>query len=175
MLRLYDEPFASGVSSYVEEDPSFDSKQTSVHVNILVHGSVPIHTTARLDPATPWVVLNAELNEHLGLSVTSQQITLRTAEGLMTGSLTRYPLTLVAQDGDALDIEATLFICSEWRRGNFLGYTGISGTNSLRRRSSVPEILFWSVPHVTIVRGGSVRVTMLLRFLTLVVGQFTVG
>lgn len=126
MLQLHGEPFASGVSSYDDEDPSFGSKQTSVHVTILLRGPVTIPTTARLDPATPWVVLNAELNERLGLFAASSPspIELHTAAGRMTGNLVTHPITLTAQDGDDLEIEATLFVCREWRRENFLGYAG---------------------------------------------------
>ena len=124
MLTVDWEQFISGVSSYYEEDLSLDSNQTSVHVNIELHGNMPIATLARLDPATPWVVLNAELNSQLGLRPSSTQIELRTVAGLMKGSLERFPITLAAEEGNALEIEATLFVCNDWRRGNFLGYSG---------------------------------------------------
>ena len=70
------------------------------------------------------MVLNAELNEQLGLFETSSPVKLHTASGLMTGSLTRHPITLAAQDGEDLEIDATLFVCKDWRRENFLGYAG---------------------------------------------------
>ena len=43
----------------------------------------------------------------------------------MEGTLERYPIVLTAQKGQSLEIDATIFVCSEWRRGNFLGYTGL--------------------------------------------------
>lgn len=124
MLRLGEEVFAYGVADYYTEDPSLSTTQTSVHVNIVLEGGLSIATTARLDPATPWVVLNAELNRTIGLRATGEKYELYTLEGRMRGSLERFPITLPAQDGDALEIDATLFVCDDWTRGNFLGYSG---------------------------------------------------
>ena len=124
MLTLNDEEFASGVATYFEEDPSLKSTQTSIHVSIVLEGDVSIPVFARLDPATPWVVLNSELNEQIGLRATSAEIELQTAAGLMKGSLERFPITLQAEQGDPLEIEATLFVCDDWQRENFLGYSG---------------------------------------------------
>ena len=125
MLNLSGEPFASNVARYYEEDPSLESDQTSIHVQIIIQGDIEIATFARLDPATPWVVLNAELTNTLGLGASGPDATLRTNAGRMKGTLERYPILLAAEEGQSLEIDATLFVCSEWRRGNFLGYTGL--------------------------------------------------
>jgi len=124
MLILNGEEFASGFATYFEEDPFLESKQTSIHVSIVLNGDVSIPAFARLDPATPWVVLNSELNKQLGLRATSTEIELQTAAGLMKGSLERFPIILQAEQGDALEIDATLFVCDDWQRENFLGYSG---------------------------------------------------
>ena len=124
MLTVNGEEFASGVMTYFDEDPSGGSAQTSIHVSIVLEGEVSIPTFARLDPATPWVVLNAELNEQIGLRANSAEITLQTAAGRMKGCLERFPITLQAEEGDALEIDATVFVCNDWERENFLGYSG---------------------------------------------------
>ena len=124
MLTLNDEEFASGVSTYFDKDPTLTSEQTSINVSIVLQGKMSIPVFARLDPATPWVVLNSELNEQIGLHVSSQHLILHTATGLRRGCLERFPITLVAEQGDSLEIEATLFVCNDWDRGNFLGYSG---------------------------------------------------
>ena len=125
MLVLGDgEAFTSSVASYQEEDPSLESDQASIHVQIVINGATRFATFARLDPATPWVVLNAELTKALGLGAQGPVKRLQTAAGLMTGTLERYPIVLAAEEGQSLEIDATLFVCSEWRRGNFLGYRG---------------------------------------------------
>ena len=124
MLKLNEDLFAPNAATYYEDDPSLESNQTSIHIQIILQGAVDISTFARLDPATPWVVLNAELNEQLGLGANGPNVEMRTAAGPMAGTLERYPIVLAAQDGQSLEIDATLFVCDEWQRGNFLGYTG---------------------------------------------------
>lgn len=124
MLMLNDQEFASSSATYFEEDPSLESTQNSIHVSILLNGDVSIPVFARVDPATPWVVLNSELNKQLGLCAASSEIELQTAAGLMKGSLERYPIILQAEQGYPLEIDATLFVCDNWQRENFLGYSG---------------------------------------------------
>ena len=126
MLSLGDgEAFALNSARYYEEDPSGESGQTSIHVEIIINGANRISTLARLDPATPWVVLNSELTETLGLGAHGPGAQLQTVVGRMTGTLERYPIVLAAEEGQSLEIDATLFVCSNWKRGNFLGYTGL--------------------------------------------------
>lgn len=125
MLNLNGQSFAPNVARYYEEGRSLGSGQTSIHVQIIIQGAIKITTLARLDPATPWVVLNGELTDTLGLGAHGPSIHLQTAAGRMKGTLERYPIVLAAEKGQSLEIDATLFVCSEWRRGNFLGYTGL--------------------------------------------------
>ena len=33
--------------------------------------------------------------------------------------------TLVADDGDSVDVDSTVFVSPEWRAGNFIGYAGL--------------------------------------------------
>lgn len=37
----------------------------------------------------------------------------------------RLPVTLVADDGESLEVEAPFFVSPDWRGGTFLGYTGL--------------------------------------------------
>ena len=125
MLNLNGEPFAPNAARYYEEDPSLESEQTSIHVQIVIRGEMEIATLARLDPATPWVVLNAELTRTLGLGANGPETQLQTAAGRMKGTLERYPILLAAEEGRSLEIDATLFVCRDWKKGNFLGYAGL--------------------------------------------------
>ena len=56
MLTLNGEEFTSGISTYSEEDLSFNTVQNSISVSVILKGDVSIAVFARLDPATPWVV-----------------------------------------------------------------------------------------------------------------------
>jgi len=44
----------------------------------------------------------------------------------MKRTLERYPIVLASHNVQSLEIEATRFVCHDWRRGNFLGYAGLS-------------------------------------------------
>ncbi|MFL6235648.1 MAG: hypothetical protein ACJ76N_21100 [Thermoanaerobaculia bacterium] len=45
--------------------------------------------------------------------------------GTFRGDLYRVPLFFEALDGEALDIEATVFVSPSWPGENFLGYEGL--------------------------------------------------
>ncbi|MCY4099310.1 MAG: hypothetical protein OXF46_00135 [Rhodobacteraceae bacterium] len=124
MLNLNMEPFAPYVANYYDEIPHLDSPQTSIFVEIAFPGHENFSTYARLDPATPWVVLNNEIAENLGFSFNEKVITLRTIGGDMKGTLERHPIELLALEGPSITIDATIFVCREWQRECFLGYSG---------------------------------------------------
>ena len=37
----------------------------------------------------------------------------------------RAPVSLVADEGESLDLDATFFVSADWRHGTFLGYSGL--------------------------------------------------
>ena len=49
MLKLNEELFAPNSATYYENDPSLESNQTSIHIQIILQGAVDISTLARLD------------------------------------------------------------------------------------------------------------------------------
>ncbi len=122
MLKLNEEPFAPYVANYYDENKPYSS-QTSIFVEIAFPGK-SITTLARLDPATPWVVLNSEIAENLGFCFKEAKTKLYTIGGVMEGTLERQPIELLALEGPSLTIEATIFVCKEWQRECFLGYSG---------------------------------------------------
>jgi len=44
--------------------------------------------------------------------------------GLIRGTLHRGPIRLHADEGEPLDVDATVFISPDWQGPNFLGYEG---------------------------------------------------
>lgn len=113
-----------GEARYEEEDYASGSKQLSVHVTISLKGRDRIVTLARLDAAIPWAVLDQELNKRLGIEQKSDEIHLQTAAGRMAGSLVSHSMTFLADTGDPPEVEATMFGCDDWQRGDFSGYRG---------------------------------------------------
>ena len=125
MLKLNEEPFISSSAKYYDENPEIDSLQASIYVEITIPGQYSIQTLAKLDTGTPWVILNSQLNKTLGFTSGSSDIVLHTPTGRMSGSLEKYPIILRAPKGKSLEIEATLYICDNWNKGNYIGYTGL--------------------------------------------------
>jgi hypothetical protein len=54
-----------------------------------------------------------------------EKVALSTRFGLLRGSLYRVPVRLPADEGDPLDLEATVFFSPEWRGPSFVGYEGL--------------------------------------------------
>jgi len=55
----------------------------------------------------------------------SKDIKLSTAYGEVTGTIQRQTISLVAEQRDSLEIDASVFVTADWRYGNFLGYSGL--------------------------------------------------
>jgi hypothetical protein len=51
-------------------------------------------------------------------------VRLSTRVGTYEGHLYRGSLTLLAQEGESLDLDVTFFLSPHWQGGNFLGYEG---------------------------------------------------
>ena len=81
---------------------------------------------ALLDTAAEWCMLPAGVAERIGLDLTSDPGTVRveTRLGFFSGRLERLTLTLIATEGQAVDIDATFFICREWQGPIVVGWKG---------------------------------------------------
>ncbi|HEX9732046.1 MAG TPA: hypothetical protein VGG06_08650 [Thermoanaerobaculia bacterium] len=51
--------------------------------------------------------------------------TFQTAFGRARGQLFPYEITLIATEGEALNVEVIAFICPDWPGPTYLGYTGV--------------------------------------------------
>ena len=82
---------------------------------------------AIVDTAATWCVFNWKVGTTLaqsfepipGRSVVSTRL------GLFRGSLYRIPLRLDAEEGEFLEVEATVFLSPDWTGPNFIGYQGL--------------------------------------------------
>ena len=114
--------FATGRSRYLDRDPGRPSETSSVHVQVEFNG-VPV--LAMLDTGAAWSVLNAELAGDLELfDRDGEAVTISSRLGAVQGKLVRAKTILVADDGDSLGFDSTVFVSRQWRAGNFIGYAG---------------------------------------------------
>ena len=94
-----------------------------MHVQVKFGG---IRVLAMLDTGASWSVLSADLADELGLfDGDGEPMTISSRMGTVQGRLVRAKTTLVADDGDALDVDSTVFVSRQWPAGNFIGYTGL--------------------------------------------------
>ena len=121
MLRRLDgSAFATGMSSYLDGDPS---EAARIHVEVEFDGETVL---ALLDTGASWSVLNAELAQELGLfEQEGESATISSRVGRINGRLVRARTTLVADEGESIEVESTVFVSPEWPEGNFIGYSGL--------------------------------------------------
>lgn len=123
LLRPDGSVFATGGSRYLDRDPHIPAENASVHVHVEFDG---VPALAMLDTGAAWSVLHADLAAGLDLfDRDGETKTISTRIGRVQGRLVRTVTTLVADDGDSVDVDSTVFVSPEWRAGNFIGYAGL--------------------------------------------------
>ena len=117
---------ATGFASYRDARPGGGDATPKAYVEFQVAGSART-LFGIVDTAAPYCILNPEaakpLRPHLADPFDQDRVSSRL--GAHDGDLFRHTITLVAQQGAALDVEATLWICPEWPGPCFLGYLGV--------------------------------------------------
>lgn len=127
MLTLDGSDFTTGRARYLDTLPTRPG-EARVYVRIAVEGmDEPI--LAMLDTGAEFSVLAREVAEAAGLhQADGQDITMnhRGGAGSTPGRLVRTSVTVLADDGEDLVVDATVFVPNgEWPAGrSFIGYTG---------------------------------------------------
>ena len=125
LLRLDGSAFTTGRSRYVDQGPGSSEPTAKIFVKIGVE-ALPGPIVVQLDTGAAWSVLEAEVAEAMNLlDGDGEQIPYSTRLGRVTGRLERTSLEILADDGESLRLEATVFVSREWRGGSFLGYGGL--------------------------------------------------
>jgi hypothetical protein len=123
MLLLDGDTFATGRARFLDISERKRESSAKIFVPIRVDG---IDLLAQLDTGAPWSILPTEVCEGLNLTDgRGQMARLSTRKGVLDGRLERVTLTLVASEGVSLDIEATIFVVSDWDDDAFIGWSGL--------------------------------------------------
>lgn len=81
---------------------------------------------ALLDTGASWSVLNVEVAKELKLlDGHGEPLAMSTRIGRIEGNLVRTAATLVAEDGDSVVVDATVFVSHEWHQPTVIGYSGL--------------------------------------------------
>ena len=125
MLTLDEAPFTSGRVTFLDSSLENTEPTAKIYVKIRPEG-LESPVVAQVDTGAPWSILEPEIAEAIGaLDQAGAPVTIASRVGDVSGHLVKVTLTLVADEGSSLDIDATVFVSREWPRGNFLGYSGL--------------------------------------------------
>lgn len=127
MLQLHGESFAAGRAKYYDHPRSGAEASARIYVKVQPNG-LQIALYALVDTGAPWSILGREIAEEMGLLDGSGEVKrLETWRGKFDGYLVRAPITILADEGESLELEATVFVSLAWpdEAGTFLGYTGV--------------------------------------------------
>jgi hypothetical protein len=124
MLRdLEGNSFASGCAAFADTDLTESSPKIYVRVSF---ENLPAPVLAQLDTGAAWSVLNVEIARRTGvLDAEGEPLALSARTGKVLGKLVRVLVSLVADAGESLELDATFFVSPNWRHGTFLGYSGL--------------------------------------------------
>jgi hypothetical protein len=125
VLRAADgSQFTVGRAQFVDriDSATEDTTKISVKIEPIALGDMIL---AQLDTGAPWLVLHSDVAAAMALlDGDGPVVNLTTRSGMVTGRLERTTVNIPADEGDALEVEATAFVSPEWTAGTFLGYSG---------------------------------------------------
>ena len=111
---------------YWDSSQERDSKEARIVIRV-APGLIEKPVMAVVDTAAPWCIFKPDIGDRMAgtLTLLQERVALSTRLGVVRGSLYRGQIRLPADEGDPLDVEATIFLSPEWRGDNFVGYEGL--------------------------------------------------
>jgi len=141
MLIRDGEAFTSGRSGFLDQHPKFSEPSAKIFVQVKF-ASLEGTWIAQVDTGAAYSILELDVAAALGfLELKGLWTRLSTRLGVLDGQLIDLPVTLVADEGESLTLNAMFFVSPEWRGGTFLGYTGF--LDRLRIALDSPANLFY--------------------------------
>jgi hypothetical protein len=125
LVRQDGTTFTTARARYLDRAPASPEQTQKIIVKITGEplGGVIF---AELDTGAAWSVLDAEVAAELSLlGGSGTPVRISTRHGAFDGRLERTTLELLADEGESLTIEATVWVSPAWQWGNFLGYAGL--------------------------------------------------
>lgn len=122
MLKREGRVFATGEARFADRH---GSPETKIYVRFRLGDQID-ELTAQLDTGATYSIIRSDLAESVGLSAEGlANMKISTRLGDFRGRLVRCPVTLVADLGEELLFEATVWVSDDWTGSNFLGYSGL--------------------------------------------------
>lgn len=106
LLQVDGKVFARGRSRFLDSDGG-DEPTPKIFVKVLP-GNAPVPLLAQLDTGAAWSALDGEIAEALGfLEQAGPTVSLSTRSGTVRGKLIRSSLTIVADEGESCEVDAS--------------------------------------------------------------------
>ena len=126
MLQLGQDRFSVGRAPFHDSHPGGDEASARVYIEVTVEG-MEEPFLALLDTGASWSVIDREIAEEAGLiKAEGHDLRISHRNGTTDGRLVRTTMELVAEEGSALVVQATVFVPDENLPPpvNFIGYSG---------------------------------------------------
>jgi hypothetical protein len=146
MLLLAGDGFSSGRAAFLDSMPSTPGRSARIYVKVAVQG-IDETFLALLDTGAEWSVIDREIAEEIGLAeADGQPMTMLHKDGPTPGKLVRTVVTMIADEGTALDVDATVFVPdNSWPAGKkVIGYCGFLEKIRLGLDSQNNDVYFGS-------------------------------
>jgi hypothetical protein len=141
MLSLKGKGFTTGCARFRDQSPGAPELTAKIFIKIEFQ-DLDGSWLAQLDTGAAYSMLEPGVARALNvLDGDGQPVSVHTREGTIEGRLERIPLTLIADEGRSLDLDAVFFVSREWPGKTFLGYTGF--LDRLRIALDSPVNLFY--------------------------------
>ena len=126
-MTLANPPIFTGKQTFQDDNPKYERSSSSVYLPLMVEvEGVIFDMLALVDTGAPYCIFDPEVAAMLGIRHDNgiRQV-LESRAGSSTGSLHRVQVTVPAEVGDSLSLEATVFVPEAWPLGSFIGYSGL--------------------------------------------------
>jgi len=117
--------FGTGRSRFSDHGAGGEEQTAKIFVKI-EPTSLNAVILAQVDTGAAWSMLDAEIAEELSLlDGDGERRRISTRLGSYEGRLERTRIAIVADEGESLSIDATVWVSPDWHGGTFLGYAGL--------------------------------------------------
>ncbi|MFL6193342.1 MAG: hypothetical protein ACJ75H_04180 [Thermoanaerobaculia bacterium] len=114
------------MTTYVDSEHPHPLSEPRIFIRVAPE-PFPRPVLAMVDTAAPWCIFTPAVAWAIAryLEPVSAPVVLSTRFGRFSGVLHRGMLTLLADEGEPLEVDATIFLSPEWTGPNFIGYQGL--------------------------------------------------
>ena len=119
--------FATGAVHFRDSSSQgLEAADARIYLQV-VPGELSYPVDVMVDTAAPWCIFDAEIGEEMlpCLEIVQDPVFLHTRLGRFRGALYQGSLRIIAEEGDSLNVDATMFLSRDWPGGNFIGYLGL--------------------------------------------------